>query len=658
MIVKMFKGGGNAKSSADYLIGKEHDREGARELKGDIRLTQSIAEQADYSQQVTVGCLSFEEKNIPEKQKEELIDKFEQTFFAGLEKEDYSIAWIEHTDKDRLELNFYIANVELSSNKRLKPYFHKADFHLKDSFQNVINQEYGFSDPHNIEKRQLLRQDKALNKTAKEIQNTTHEFIKEELEAGNITSREEVIDLLDKAYGISRVTPEAISFKNPNGGRNIRLKGEFYSERFYKDDQGLSRDLEKSERSKETRNKESSGRDNSAELARYTRAIEIRKERNITEYKKDRGRSKDELELNIERNKREARTSNNTDQRESGRDQFVIEREQPINKKTDLSKINNERFHNNNIFYSNNSNGSNNTVINDIHEKDNYNEGRRAKADIVITEAQQRLSKQANRLSKYTGSGTELNHNERGFKTEQISDRGQERIFTVVNSQESGSTDNRFRQSNIDRDTNEEIISYEITREIERTVKDRAERIKENNRRATALRERIERAKQYARELIERTGAREAIKQAIDRAKQFITDRKQSIDENNNKINGRERAIDDIKSNIKQREPELFKSNSDLQEREIRGSKERGEKRQAIERDEKFFNELNSKINTEIKLTDKDKFLIQRFDFLHKNIDQEYENKEPKTMEEMLQKYQKEQTHKQRQKDDEWDFER
>lgn len=645
MIVKIFKGGGNAKSSADYLIGKKHDREEARELRGDIRLTQAIAEQANYSQQVTVGCLSFEEKNIPENQKIELMDKFEDTFFAGLEKEDYSIAWVEHTDKDRLELNFYIANVELSSNKRLKPYFHKADFHLKDSFQKVVNQEYGFSKPEDPEKRQLLRQNKTLNKTAKEIQNETHNFIKNEIETGNITSREEIIDLLDKAYGISRVTPEAISFKNPNGGRNIRLRGEFYSERFYKENSdGLSKNITESERETTRRDNSTSGRNNEEELARYQRAIEIRKERNIKEYKKHISRSKAGLELNDGHSERESRTAF-----------FTNERESINNKKTDLSKINNERFHNNNILDSDGSNGNDNVLINDIYKKSNYSENRSAGSEIVITEPQQRLSEQANRLSKYKRSREELDHDERSYKTEQISNREQEREFTVIDSKTSESTDKQYRQSDTDNDTNGEIISYEINREIERTVKDRAERIKENNRRATALRERIENIKQYAQKLIERAGAREAIKRAIDRTKQFFTDRKRTVNEYNQKINERERTIDDVKSNIKQREPELLKSNSELQRREPRSLGEREEKRQAIKRDEKFFNELNGKINTEIKLTEKDRFLIKRFDYLHENIENESSD-EKLTMDQMLKDYQKQQ--RIRTRDDEWDLER
>lgn len=591
MIVKMFAGGGSAKNSADYLIGKKHDREEARELRGDIRLTQAIAEQANYSQQVTVGCLSFEEKNIPENQKIELMDKFEDTFFAGLEKEDYSIAWIEHTDKDRLELNFYIANVELSSNKRLKPYFHKADFHLKDSFQKVVNQEYGFSKPEDPEKRQLLRQNKTLNKTAKEIQNETHNFIKNEIETGNITSREEVIDLLDKAYGISRVTPEAISFKNPNGGRNIRLRGEFYSERFYKENgDGLSKNITESERETTRRDNSTSGRNNEEELTRYQRAIEIRKERNIKEYKKHISRSKAELELN-----------DGHSERESGTAFFTNERESINNKKTDLSKINNERFHNNNILDSDSSNGNDNILINDIYKKSNYSENRNAGSEIVITEPQQRLSEQANRLSKYKRSREELDHDERSYKTEQISNREQEREFTVIDSKTSGSTDNQYRQSDTDNDTNGEIISYEIIREVERADKVRAKRVEENKRRAFEIRERIEQFKEYASGILERIGFSESINTGVSRIKDTIESIKQNIDDYKRRKSGSDLKTDGIKSGIVE-----IKSSFEHRERALskidNGKPDQREKeRLFIERNERAIKEFKEQTLTQEK---------------------------------------------------------
>ena len=107
MIVKFFKGraGGSAKASIDYLRGKDKDREKAKVLKGNPDLSQSIAESLEFKNNYTVGCLSFEEPDLPIEQKREIMDKFEKTFFAGLEEEQYNITWIEHRDKDRLELN-------------------------------------------------------------------------------------------------------------------------------------------------------------------------------------------------------------------------------------------------------------------------------------------------------------------------------------------------------------------------------------------------------------------------------------------------------------------------------------------------------------------------------------------------------------------------
>ncbi|WP_176212137.1 relaxase/mobilization nuclease domain-containing protein, partial [Klebsiella pneumoniae] len=54
------------------------------------------------------------------------MDSFERTLLPGLDKDQYSILWVQHLDKDRLELNFVVANVELQSGKRLQPYYDKA----------------------------------------------------------------------------------------------------------------------------------------------------------------------------------------------------------------------------------------------------------------------------------------------------------------------------------------------------------------------------------------------------------------------------------------------------------------------------------------------------------------------------------------------------
>jgi len=156
MIIKFFphpKWGGNPRTSMDYLL-KKHEHE-VQVLQGNPRLSVDVAEGLDFKNQYTVGCLSFEEANIPDVHKQEIMQKFEETFFAGLEPEQYNICWIEHTDKGRLELNFFVPNVELESGKRLSVYYDKSDRPLAENFKQVINQQYDLSDPDAPEKRQM-----------------------------------------------------------------------------------------------------------------------------------------------------------------------------------------------------------------------------------------------------------------------------------------------------------------------------------------------------------------------------------------------------------------------------------------------------------------------------------------------------------------------
>ena len=236
MIVKFFKGraGGSAKASIDYLRGKDKDREKAKVLKGNPDLSQSIAESLEFKNNYTVGCLSFEEPDLPIEQKREIMDKFEKTFFAGLEEEQYNITWIEHRDKDRLELNFFIPNVELESKKRLQPYYDKADRHLADNFKKVINHEYGLSNPDDPSKSQLLKPNFRTPKPVREIKEGISELIVEHVGKGTIKSQEQIAELLtDSGLEVSRVTKNSISIKNPSGGRNIRLEGDLYKKEFY-----------------------------------------------------------------------------------------------------------------------------------------------------------------------------------------------------------------------------------------------------------------------------------------------------------------------------------------------------------------------------------------------------------------------------------------
>lgn len=231
MLVKIFsnKGGGSAGASLNYLLDKPDGT--MQVLEGNPTLSRKIAESLKFSTPYTVGALSFEERNLDDSQKREIMAKFERAIFAGLDKEQYNISWIEHTDKGRLELNFFIPNVELTTGKRLQPYYDRADRPLVENFKQVINHEYGLSDPNAPEKRQLMISRQDLPKDKQGALNAIQDGLISLAKQGRINDRQDIINALESSgFEIARVTDKSISIKTE--GQNLRLKGAFYEKDF------------------------------------------------------------------------------------------------------------------------------------------------------------------------------------------------------------------------------------------------------------------------------------------------------------------------------------------------------------------------------------------------------------------------------------------
>lgn len=242
MLIKFFKRppkringgkGGSPKASMDYLLNKPEGE--VRVLQGHPELSVRLAEAMESANPYSVGCLSFEEVNIPEEDKKAIMRKFEESFLAGLNAEQFNICWIEHTDKGRLELNFFVPNVELSTGKRLNLYYDRADRHLAESFKKAINLEYGLTSPDEPQKRQTVSIDKSLPKNTKDAVADLNRLIEGEFSQGNIKNRQDVIACFEKyGFEISRQGKNYLSIKNENG-RNVRLKGAFYEQTFRAD---------------------------------------------------------------------------------------------------------------------------------------------------------------------------------------------------------------------------------------------------------------------------------------------------------------------------------------------------------------------------------------------------------------------------------------
>lgn len=234
MIVQFFnRGTGGGEGTVDYLLGKDRDREQATLLRGHDQETVELINSLDFDKRYTSGCLSFEEYDIDVDLKRQLMDEFEETLFPGLDKHQYSVLWVEHRDKERLELNFVIPNVELTSGKRLQPYYVGADYHRVDAWKQIKNIEHGFADPDDPARAQSMTLSKDLPADKKIAVEIIHQAVETAVLSGVIKHREDVVQYLEEVgMEIARETKQSISIKDPDGGRNIRLKGTVYERDF------------------------------------------------------------------------------------------------------------------------------------------------------------------------------------------------------------------------------------------------------------------------------------------------------------------------------------------------------------------------------------------------------------------------------------------
>ncbi|MDU9776292.1 relaxase/mobilization nuclease domain-containing protein [Helicobacter pylori] len=239
MLVKFWginQGGGDGDGSVNYLLNERVEQGTAKVLKGDANLTKSLLLSLTQKHKACVGCLSFEESNIDESLKYELMESFENALLTQEMQGRYNILWVEHTDKGRLELNFVIPKIDLERQKAFNPYYHKVDLKRIDTWQNVVNLKYTFTNPKDLEKQQISNyhntktpQGKAIFKNYKELDNYLYNAVTQ----GLLNSRAEIIELLQASnYEITRQGKDYISVKLPNQQKAKRLKGIIYDERF------------------------------------------------------------------------------------------------------------------------------------------------------------------------------------------------------------------------------------------------------------------------------------------------------------------------------------------------------------------------------------------------------------------------------------------
>ncbi|WP_438872300.1 relaxase/mobilization nuclease domain-containing protein [Providencia manganoxydans] len=283
MLVKfMARGAGGGAGPVDYLLGKDRQREGASVLRGDPEQVRELIDSAGFSQNYTSAVLSFEESEISEELRQKCMDEFEQVLMPGLERDQYSTLWVEHSDKGRVELNVVIPNIELQSGKRLQPYYDRADRARVDAWKTAINAEHDLADPSDPTRKRALSTASDLPRDRKELAEALTRGLLAQAEEGRIKSREDVLEALQGVgLEIARETKSSISIKPPDGGQNIRLKGAIY-ERDFRLSEELRTDIERAgqDYAQQRRERATGARE------RLTGMLERRAEENRKRYKR------------------------------------------------------------------------------------------------------------------------------------------------------------------------------------------------------------------------------------------------------------------------------------------------------------------------------------------------------------------------------------
>jgi hypothetical protein len=290
MIVEFFKRGtGGSAGPIDYFLGKDRDREHAKILSGDLEEVAELIDSSPYVKKYTAGCLSFFENDLSDAKKKALMAAFEKTLFPGLSPDQYRIVWIEHKDKEnaetgqkRLELNFLIPNVEITTGKRLQPFYAKADLNRVDDFKSIVNYKYQLFDPDDPINRRSVKIAKNLPQDKKDFISAMNTEVALAVTEGLVRDRESLKSWMTEiGLEITRITKNQISVKNPNNpeSKPIPLKGEFYEQNFRHSEQSAELKREASERYRQ----EADSRHANC-LKRYRKLCESKSEYHLERY--------------------------------------------------------------------------------------------------------------------------------------------------------------------------------------------------------------------------------------------------------------------------------------------------------------------------------------------------------------------------------------
>ncbi|WP_053899194.1 relaxase/mobilization nuclease domain-containing protein, partial [Escherichia coli] len=250
MIIGFSKyGTGSGKKAVNYCIdesrpGREHNP--PEVLRGNPEYTTELIDSLDFKYKYTSGVLSFAPgETITPEMEEAIMDRFEDTAFAGLSRDQYCIMWVRHSHAGHHELHFITPRVELSTGKSLniRPPG-KETQKLFDALRSEINTRYGLADPDDPARARNVRiPDYELKIAAEKLRNGQEpeadirklldNLFTQRAAHGTIKNRADLVEQVSElGFEVARQGKNYITVLEPESGKRWRLKGQLYEQEF------------------------------------------------------------------------------------------------------------------------------------------------------------------------------------------------------------------------------------------------------------------------------------------------------------------------------------------------------------------------------------------------------------------------------------------
>ena len=242
------RGTGSTRAAADYLLGERDAagqvRDGVEVLRGDPEQVAAVADALEFEHKYTSGVIAWAPEDRPtDAQIEAVLDKFEQTAWAGLAPDRYAWTAVEHRERGGgVHVHVLAARCDLETGKSLNiapPGWQKTFGPLRDAF----NHEHGWSRPDDPARARTqqpghrayidaanLRAGLAVEANPREL---IRDYLVQRVEHGVVRDRAEVVAALQEAgLDVPRQGKSYVTAHDPESGKRWRLKGALYEQGF------------------------------------------------------------------------------------------------------------------------------------------------------------------------------------------------------------------------------------------------------------------------------------------------------------------------------------------------------------------------------------------------------------------------------------------